>query len=412
MSTPILWYKFNETSANIGTDDSGNGTDMNNVGVVSITDATYGQVADFSGGTLTLPAASVPSAIRGSSSRSYSFWLESNVVSNTLIIDMGTRVSGVGTDWGTSINASGVIGQTLFNIIGIQSTTVMTAGVWYYIVVTFEDVGNVLSIYVNGSLEVSASKTVNTGNTDLEFGEGGTQDMRLLDMRIYDVAIDATEVSTLYADGPFSAIQADIYSHAVDLTWNVVSGATTYTVTQQVDAGPEETVIDASTELLQTLPVEPGSSYVFSLYTDLDLVTTLGTESVTAPAIDATSVGDLMVRFNNDLTEISDIYGQDVVDDIDQNLRDVLSTGDVVTTNIGEVSFVQDAESFGITSVYQNVLTSFETTDAAGRTSDIVLPDASTNALTYDETADTINGTQVGDYFVMGSYKVRVVNLT
>lgn len=202
LTEPILWYKLNEDSAEIGTDDSGNVTNMTNVGVISTTDATYGQVADFSGGTLTLPAASVPLAIRGSSSRTYSFWVESNVVANTQIIDIGTRVSGTGTDWGTAINGSAKIGQTLFNIAGIQSATVMTAGVWYYVVITFEDIGNLLSIYVNGVLETQASKTVNTGSTDLEFGEGGTQDMRLLDMRIYDVALDATEISTLYAAGP------------------------------------------------------------------------------------------------------------------------------------------------------------------------------------------------------------------
>ena len=411
MSTPILWYKFNETSANIGTDDSGNGTDMNNVGVVSVTDTTYGQVADFSAGTLTLPAISVPAAIRGNSSRSYSFWFEYGGAS-TLIIDIGTRTS-AGSDWGTAINGSGLLGQTFFNVAGLAGTTVFTAGVWYYVVVTFEDIGNICSIYVNGSLEISGSRAVNTSNTDLEFGESDLnfQDMRLLDMRIYDVAIGATEVSTMFSDGPFFVIKADIFSHIADLTWNPVDGATTYTVTQTVDGGSEETLLDGTTQLLQTLPVEPGSSYVFSLYTDLDLVTELGTAGVTAPSIDAASVGNILVRFNNDLTQIADIYGQDVVGDIDQNLRDVLLTGEVITTNIGEVTFVQASEELEISSVEQNVLTSFETTDLAGTTSDIRLPDDSVNSLTYDESADTVNGTQVGDYFILGSYKVRVANL-
>lgn len=411
MSTPILWYKFNEDSANIGTDYSGNGTDITNVGVVSTIDSTYGQVADFSGGTLTLPAASVPSALRGTSSRTYSFWIESNVDANTQIIDIGTRTTGVGTDWGTAINGNGKIGQSLFNTSGITGATSMTAGVWYHVVLTFEDAGNLLSIYLNGSLDVADYRTVNTGNTDLEFGETGSQDMRLLDMRIYDVAIDATEVSTLFSNGPFVPIKAEIYSHVVDLTWDAVSGASTYTITQMVDSGSEETVIDGSTELLQTLPVEPGSSYVFSMYTDLDLVTALGQAIVTAPSIDATSVGNMMVRFNNDLTQISEIYGEDVVDDIDQNLRDVLSTGEVINTNIGEVTFVQESEELEISSVYHNVLTSFETTDLVGKTSDIRLPDDSVNTLTYDESAVTVNGAQVGDYFILGSYRVRVANL-
>jgi len=47
--TPILWYKLSEDTANLGTDSSVNSTDMNNSGgVVSVNDATYGPVADFS----------------------------------------------------------------------------------------------------------------------------------------------------------------------------------------------------------------------------------------------------------------------------------------------------------------------------------------------------------------------------
>ena len=101
MASPILWYKLSEDTANIGTDSSGSSLNMTNVNVVSINDTStesYGAVADFSGGTLTLPSASVPSALQGTS-RSWSFWVESNVVTNTQMIDMGTR-SGVGDDFG------------------------------------------------------------------------------------------------------------------------------------------------------------------------------------------------------------------------------------------------------------------------------------------------------------------------
>jgi len=236
LPSPILWYKLNEDTANLGTDSSGNLTDMNNVGVVSITDTSpsnYGQVADFSSGTLTLPSANVPSAIYGTSSRSYSFWIESAVVSNTRISDIGVKV-GSGRDFGIQLDTNQNLVVSFFNISRAESTTVMTSGVWYHVVVTFEDAGNICKIYINNTEEFSGTRNVITDQTDLEFGESDTgfQDMRLLDMRIYDVAIDATEVSNLFGDGPEQAatVSATMYSNAADVVWGAITGATTYTL--------------------------------------------------------------------------------------------------------------------------------------------------------------------------------------
>ena len=274
LPSPILWYKLNEDTANLGTDSSGNLNSMINVGVVSIIDTSpsnYGQVSDFSSGTLTLPSANVPSAIYGTSSRSYSFWIESAVVSNTRISDIGVKV-GSGRDFGIQLDTNQNLVVSFFNIPRAESTTVMTSGVWYHVVVTFEDAGNICKIYINNTEEFSGTRNVITDQTDLEFGEfdAGFQDMRLLDMRIYDVAIGATQVSILYSNGPDMAVTstsftATPYTHLVDLTWDAIPGATEYTIRQVKDGSDEKDVVKTLL-LTGSVNLDNSSTYVFNLY--------------------------------------------------------------------------------------------------------------------------------------------------
>ena len=408
---PILWYKLNEESASIGTDDSGNTTNMTNVNVVSITDTSpsnYGQVADFSGGTLTLPVANVPSAIIGSSSRTYSFWLESNVVANTQIIDIGSR-NLTGRDLGINVNGSQKIGITLFNTPGIQSTTVMTAGVWYYVVVSFEDVGNLLSIYVDGTLETQESKTVNTGSTDLEFGEDdlGFQDMRLLDMRIYDVALDATEISTLYAAGPdivtiSTGLDATIYTHICDLTWDAISGASEYTVRQIKDGGSDEEDVIKTDLLTGTVNLDNSSTYIFNLYSDLDLVTAEATVNVSPLAIDQTNVSSLMTRIQNNLSILDD----SAIPDIEDFIQGFLLTGDQVILPSGKSSiFVENLDTHTLGTDELNILTPF-TPGVAGDIN-VTLPNSSIVTYTHSATNE-VDGNSVGDYFISGGYMAHL----
>lgn len=407
LTEPILWYKLNEDSAEIGTDDSGNTTNMTNVGVISSIDATYGQVADFSGGTLTLASASVPSAIIGSSSRTYSFWVESNVVANTQIIDIGTRVS-TGNDWGTAINGSAKIGQTLYNIAAIQSSTVMTAGVWYYVVITFEDVGNVLSIYIDGSLETQESKNVNTGSTDLEFGEGGTQDMRLLDMRIYDVAIGQTQISALYAAGPdivtiSTGLDAVIYTNLVDLTWDAISGASEYTVREIKDGSDEEDVIITSL-LTGSVNLDNSSTYIFNLYSDLDLVTVEATVNVSPLAIDQTNVESLFTRIQNDLSVLDD----SAIPEIEDFIQGFLLTGDQVILPSGKSSiFVEDGDTHILGTDDLNILTPF--TDGVSGTITVTHPGELSSTTYTHSVANQIDGIHnLGDYFISGEYMAEL----
>ena len=411
MSTPILWYKLSEDTVDLGTDSSANLTDMNNSGVVSINDATYGPVADFSAGTLTLPSANVPSALTGGSSRSYSFWVESAVSGDVKLVDIGTRVN-VADDWNIIVFGTG-IRVTFFNIPAVDSSpTVLVAGQWYHVVVTFEDVGNIIKIYIDGSEELSATKGVATSSTDLEFGQfdAGFQDMRLLDMRIYDVAIDATEVSNLFGSGPEQAvtvsIEATMFTHLADLTWTSIGGATSYTITQTEDAGSEETIVSETTDLSFTsLNLNPGSSYVFNLYTDLDLVTPATSITESALAVDTTNVTALAVRLSNDFS----ILSESSYDEVDSQLRNFLMTGDEVTLSSGNAIFVEDSDT--IVHSDTDILTPFESTAGSGQTITVTVGGESA-VLTYNESLNevTYDGTAygIGESFAVGTSKVTI----
>lgn len=115
-----------------------------------------------------------------------------------------------------------------------------------------------------------------------------------------------------------------------------------------------------------------------------------------------------MVRIGSDLT----LLNETALDHIDPLLNAVLRTGEVVNTPIGETIFVADAESLVISDVNELVLTPFQNSDGSGQSVSIVLPDASTKTISYDETTNAVvsesTNFAVGTYFVVGGLKVNV----
>lgn len=69
------WYRLDEDSASIGTDSVGS-RDMTNTGVTSV-GADYGNAAYFDGSSyLNLASGSLPAAITGGNSRTFSCWVK------------------------------------------------------------------------------------------------------------------------------------------------------------------------------------------------------------------------------------------------------------------------------------------------------------------------------------------------
>ena len=422
MSVPSRLYKFNETNTStIGNDESGGSADLTNLNVISVVDEEYSNVASFDGSAyFTLPSASVPASMSGGSSRMVTFWIKLNNLSEVQYIFSMGNATASGKRFTAVVLTSGVVQVRFFNIIAASTTVLLVPDVWYNISVGFDTSDNRVKIYVDGVLEVDVGRSVNTATTDFVIGanvEGLTVQLLdgfLADMRIYDDVIDATEALLIYNTGPETfTILATLYTHVVDLTWRTVSGATTYTITQKEDAGSDVTIVDSSADFAITLGgITPGSSYEYNIYTDLDLVTPEETITKVAPIVDSSSVQLLLTRFLNDLTDISEI-STTALSEIDSVLREVLSTGDTVETEIGETTFVEDTGSITIPLTGLSVLTPFIQSVGAGQTATMILDDdASSNVITYDDTVDEVvfeaTNYAVGTYMIIGGYKVKV----
>lgn len=201
----IRQYKFDQTDLTI--DSTGNSS-LNNYGAASsIVDATYGNVASFTGATNSyLGLTTTPSAIQGSSPRTFSLWV--NRSSNTDTRN-DTRI----------LFANGEIPDRLqvyfstFNRLVVNYhtgvivvTDSFTTNVWYNIVVTYD--GTTLSVYNNGVFLDSNSVVLTTSSSQLTIGFDITASTiyifegEMSDFRIYDGALDANEIASLYSDGP------------------------------------------------------------------------------------------------------------------------------------------------------------------------------------------------------------------
>ena len=420
--TPILHYKLYESDSEIGTDSSSSLIDIANTGVTSIVDPTYGRVSFFDGSSeLVLPSASIPTNLTSNNPRSYSYWIKDTGSATGAVIHSNGNQNASGRRFRTQINSSNQIAIAYFNLTASVTTSSLTVDQWYHVVETFT--GTVVTIYIDNVSEVTNSRSLVTqSSTDFGIGIDPTSSNTvqfqgcLLDFRAYDSALTTTEISDIYNAGPdMIGLEISMYTHVADLTWLAISGATNYTITQNVDSGGETTLVDSSTELSYTVgDIVPGSSYEFKLYTDLDLVTEVASVEETSPAIDTSSVTSIIERFSNDLVALEQLSSGSILE-IDSTLRDILNTGDVVVTDIGETTFVQEDETLTIDSVgTQNVLLPFQTSVGVDQEVTITLPESSNN-VTYNHSNNTVISDSVeypvGSYYISGSYKVTVTEL-
>ena len=412
----VVQYRLDEASGSLGTDSVGS-LDMTNTTVTSVSDATYGDVAYFDGSSrLALAAASLPTAITGTNSRTISYWVKptGTFTSAQTFHSVGSG-NGTGARWRFNMYTSGVLQHAYNNLSAIENTTALVADTWYNIAQTFN--GTNVTIYVDGVLETTAAKALITQtDSDLVIGawnENLTSSPYTgcqLDFRLYDGALDATAVGDIYAAGPHdrNLLSATMYTHLADLAWSAVSGATTYTVTQTEDSGDPVTIVYDTTDLTFTsYNLTPGSSYEYNLYTDLDLLIPESTTTESALAVDTTSVTDLMIRLGNDLTLID----ESSVDDIESELRNVLSTGDEVSLASGVSIFVQDADTIefipgkDVLTPFVPILTSQAVT--------VTTAEGDSSAISYNQILNqvTVDSTilDIGQYAVVGKYKVKVI---
>ena len=236
------------------------------------------------------------------------------------------------------------------------------------------------------------------------------------DFRIYNSDLSATAIETLFTNGPLDLgllvpdMIVTMYSHAAEISWPEVSGATSYTL-RMSEAGGDFVTISETTGLTHTeLNLNDGSLFDFELFSDLDLVTPAYTSTGNStPSVDETETGNLLSLLSNDISELT----ADNVQEIDEFISGNLTQGDEL---VGRVSFNNEGISTNtmtfvsdegtISSDTTNILTPFIPggTDTEKQIN-LTLSDSTTENITFDETTSTMNvdGTDynIGDSFII-----------
>jgi len=208
-------------------------------------------------------------------------------------------------------------------------------------------------------------------------------------------------------------IQIIMYPVMADIIWTSISGASWYRVTYIKDGGSEVELVDMTTENQVVMTnVLPESSYEVRLYTDLDVITPTRTVFGVSPSTNNnSSISDLLIRIDNDLTFLPDR----ALRLIKRRVSSSLSTGDIVTTSRGNARIVRNSENVQIPEIGDRILTEFVDTSGGGQSFDVTLPDTSSSTVSYNETTDSVvvSSEEYGDgeYFVLGGFKVIVENL-
>lgn len=156
----------------------------------------------------------------------------------------------------------------------------------------------------------------------------------------------------------------------------------------------------------------PDSTYEFKIYGDDSLEA-----GVTDIALPATTVNirEMLSFVGNDISPFTD-----TILSISSISADVFDTGDVITTNINDISrqftrtvtFVNNSELLDISSLDGVLMMPFNTGGGPGQSVDVLLKDRSTATVSYDETTDAItvesSSRQIGDVSVYNGQKVTV----
>jgi hypothetical protein len=201
---------------------------------------------------------------------SIAFWVNPDVVSTGGLAAMVTKWNGsTNEQYGAWQNNDGVtVGTRTVNAVGLTSPSTLQVGTWTHIVCTYEVATGLQKIYANGTeiytATLSTSINACTATTSLSFGAqyndangSGASPNRFFsgaldDISIYNRALSATEVGTLYnAEEPlcqnFSALLlATTPSSGSDGTISFVPNGGFAPYTYTVNGGPSANLASSS----------------------------------------------------------------------------------------------------------------------------------------------------------------------
>lgn len=405
----ISRYELNGTTANLGNDSQGS-RDMTNTNAVSVVD-TYGNCGYFDGSAkMSLNKNLVHANMKYANIRSYSCWFKG----------VGSIHSNGGADsslhrYKAKVTGGGILSLDFQNATNI-GTTVLDLTVWHHYASIYD--GTTSKTYVDGNFEGASNRTLNTviGHFGIGWDETNSNQYFtgfLSDFRYFNTVLSDSNVLSVYSAGPNGAfipsIASTLYTHVGALSWTTTLGASTHTVSQVKDGASEEVIVSDSAELSFTpTGITPGSSYVFNLYTDLDLVTPIASVSTSAPIVSSSSVAEMAAYLENDFSSLS----EEAFDAIETLLFAIYSTGDKVTLPSGINIYIENADSIRV-HPWNSYLTPFEQSEVSGQNVTVINADGSgTNVVEYDESTNEVlvgsTSYPVNASFVLGNYRVTI----
>lgn len=408
-------WKLNNLSTLVE-DDTGNGNTLTNTLVEVTTDATYGTVASFDSASQMRLDVSPPEIV-GSGPVTFSFWMKLRLVTVSSMIFS----QGAGREYRTQWQSNGRFFTFINQVNSFTPVTAIEAAEWGHYVITHS--GNTEKVYKQGTLATQRNISINrpSGLFIIGGSDSFSTALRgyLTDFRIYDGALSASEISTLHTEGPSIHIIVPLTVtprvSSVLSTLEVVDGATGYRLTsQQTGSTVETTVADNFTDLEQSIRnLVPETEYTIRLYSTTDgsaytLVETLVT--TTLP-----NLGANYDKFEYLSNGRFDIRTDEVVSDV---LNDVFATGDPMTVNVSgrakKSTFVNRGGVVDVSDT-ESVVAPFSTGGGAGQTMSMILSDATSVVVSYDETTESVTVGSASydkrDSFILDGKKVTIVDI-
>lgn len=205
-NAPVAEWKFDEKDGNSALDTSGNARTGSWQGTAPYwTLGKFGSAGKFNGSNNYV---SISGDLTGTGNFSASAWVNPNAIDARFLNDVN---GGVGTrTWFISIESDGKFGAWLAtsgSITGVlKSTTTPVLGNWYFVEVTYSS--TTWSLYVNGKLENSASKTAFNWSDPRPAAIGAYADLgtfffngKIDQVRIYNYARTPAQVAFDYDRG-------------------------------------------------------------------------------------------------------------------------------------------------------------------------------------------------------------------
>ena len=408
--TLVAHWKLNDL-ATLVEDSSGYRRTLTNLGNTGVTtDATFGTVADFSAVENRLQLNSA--LYTGTRAHTISFWFKRNSSATAILYGQGDEEHYV---W-----ISSMPGLNLYTD-GVRINASINFSQWNHCVIVASTTSE--SIYIQGVRKVSGAKQRRPAGKFQIGGDYGRPDRQgansmITDFRIYSGALSATDVESLYSDGPNPRIPLLTSIPRVSFvasTITPVNGAIAYRLTsQKTGSSAEKIVANNFSDLEKKITrLSPQTEYTIRLYSTTD-----GSVYTLIETVVTTTLANLSANYNkNDYLSNGrfNITNDELVSAV---LDDVFDTGDILTVNVSgrarNSKFVNRGDTVDISET-EAVIAPFSTDGGSGQSMNMTLSDSTSVNVSFNETtqAVTIGSTlyEDGDSLVLDGKKVTIAEV-